>query len=107
MKFKTLMANSTLMKSLENLTKIQPGRIASTFAYHTSQNSIQSLQKSLLCPPGKQKIFASKNKTLPSQNPTDKNGMKAIVEKQKSMSLDNKEGQLVTTNKLKQGFRTS
>jgi hypothetical protein len=30
--------------------------------------------------------------------------MTEIVEKQKSMSLDRTEGQLVTANKLKQGF---
>ena len=59
----------------------------------------QSLQKSLLCPPGKKNKKSpplKKNKTLPTHNPTDKNGMTEIVEKQKSMSLDKNEGQLVT-----------
>jgi len=93
------MVNSTLIKLLENLTKMQPGRIASTFANRTSQSSIQSLQKSLLCPPGKQKIspLKEKNKTLPTHSPTDKNVMIEIVEKLKGMSLDRKEGQLVTS----------
>lgn len=58
----------------------------------------QSLQKSLLCPPGKNKKSPplKKNKTLPTHNPTDKNGMFETVDKQKGMSLDRKEGQLVT-----------
>ena len=62
-----------------------------------SPHAVQSLQKSLLCPPGKTKNLPSlKNKTLPTRNPTDKKGMKEIVDKQKGMSLDKKEGQLVT-----------
>ena len=59
----------------------------------------QSLQKSLLCPPGKKNKKSpplKKNKTLPTHNPTDRKGMKEIVDKQKGMSLDKKEGQLVT-----------
>ena len=58
-----------------------------------------SLQKSLLCPPGKKNKKSSplkKNKTLPTHNPTDRKGMKEIVDNQKGMSLDKKEGQLVT-----------
>jgi len=62
-----------------------------------SPHAVQSLQKSLLCPPGKTKNLPSlKNKTLPKRNPTNKKGMKEIVDKQKGMSLDKKEGQLVT-----------
>jgi hypothetical protein len=37
-----------------------------------------------------------KNKTLPTHNPTDKNVMTETVDKQTGMSLDRKEGQLVT-----------
>jgi hypothetical protein len=37
-----------------------------------------------------------KNKTLPTHSPSDKNVMTEIVEKLKDMSLDRKEGQLVT-----------
>ncbi|MBK8808302.1 MAG: hypothetical protein IPO21_17430 [Bacteroidales bacterium] len=33
---------------------------------------------------------------MPTHNPTDSKGMKEIVDKQKGMSLDKKEGQLVT-----------
>ena len=36
-----------------------------------------------------------KNKTLPTHIPTDRKGMKEIVDKHKGMSLDKKEGQLV------------
>ncbi|HOV88944.1 MAG TPA: hypothetical protein PLB74_02730 [Candidatus Paceibacterota bacterium] len=71
-----------------------------------SPHAVQSLQKSLLCPPGKTKNLPSlKNKTLPTRNPTDKKGMKEIVDKQKGMSLDKKEGQLVTKCKCHKGFR--
>jgi len=58
----------------------------------------QSLQKSLLCPPGKKnkKSSPSKNKTLPTRNPTDKNRMTELIDNIKGMSLDKKEGQLVT-----------
>ena len=59
----------------------------------------QSLQKSLLCPPGKKNKKSpplKKNKTLPSHNPTDKNGMTKTRDILKGMSLDKKEGQLVT-----------
>jgi hypothetical protein len=84
---------------------VHPGWIASTFANRSSKSSSQSLQKSLLCPPGKQKIspLTEKNKTLPNHSPTDINVMIEIVEKKIHLSLDRKEGQLVTANKLKQG----
>ncbi len=58
-----------------------------------------SLQKSLLCPPGKKNKKSSplkKNKTLPTHNPTDKNGMTELIDYYNDMSLDKKEGQLVT-----------
>ena len=64
-----------------------------------SPRSNQSLQKSLLCPPGKKNKKSpplKKNKTLPSHNPTDKNGMTKTRDILKGMSLDKKEGQLVT-----------
>ena len=44
----------------------------------------------------KKSPLSKKNKTLPTHNPTDKNVMTETVEKQKNMSLDRKEGQLVT-----------
>ena len=46
----------------------------------------------------KQKIspLKEKNKTLPTHNPTERRGVKEIVDKQIYMSLDRKEGQLVT-----------
>jgi hypothetical protein len=55
--------------------------------------------------PEKQKIspLTEKNKTLPNHSPTDINVMIEIVEKKIHLSLDRKEGQLVTANKLKQG----
>ena len=37
-----------------------------------------------------------KNKTLPTHEPTEKNRMTETVDKQKGMSLEKKEGQLVT-----------
>jgi len=49
-----------------------------------------TLKKNKKSPPLK------KNKTLPTHNPTDRKGMKEIVDKQIGMSLDRKEGQLVT-----------
>ena len=62
------------------------------------QPANQSLQKSLLCQPAKkQKISPLKeNKTLQTHNPTDNNGMKEQTENIKGMSLEKKEGQLVT-----------
>jgi len=70
-----------------------------------SQSASQSLQKSLLCPPGeKQEISHLKNRTLPTHNPTDKKGMIEIVDKQKGISLDKKEGQLVTKRSSNKGF---
>ena len=65
----------------------------------TSQHANPSLQKSLLCPPGKKNKKSSplkKNKTLPTHNPTDKNGMTELIDYYNDMSLDKKEGQLVT-----------
>ena len=44
-----------------------------------------TLRKNKKSPPLK------KNKTLPTHNPTDRKGMKEIVDKQKGMSLDKKE----------------
>ncbi len=37
-----------------------------------------------------------KNKTLPAHSPTDKNGMTELIEYYNGMSLDKKEGQLIT-----------
>jgi hypothetical protein len=59
----------------------------------------QSLQKSLLCPPGKKNKKSpplKKNKTLPTYNPTDRKRMIETFDRQNGMSLDKKIGQLVT-----------
>jgi hypothetical protein len=72
---------------------------AYTFASHTSPSSIQSLQKSMLFPTlrkNKKSSTSFKNKTLLTRNPTDKNGMTEQTENIKGMSLEKKEGQLVT-----------
>jgi len=72
---------------------------AYTFASRTSPITNQSLQKSMLFTTlrkNKKSPLLKKNKTLPTHSPTDKNVMTEIVEKLKNMSLDRKEGQLVT-----------
>jgi len=72
---------------------------AYTFASRTSLDTNQSLQKSMLFPTlrkNKKSPPFKKNKTLPTHNPTDRKRMIEIVEKQNGMSLDKKEGQLVT-----------
>lgn len=72
---------------------------AHTFASLTSPSTNQSLQKSMLFPTqekNKKSPLSKKNKTLPTHHPTDKNVMTETVVKQKGMSLDRKEGQLVT-----------
>ncbi len=76
-----------------------PTHKAYTFASRTSLDTNQSLQKSMLSPTlrkNKKSPPLKKNKTLPTHNPTDKNGMTETVDKQKCMSPDKKEGQLVT-----------
>ena len=78
---------------------MNPAHKAYTFASRTSPYTNQSLQKSMLFPTlkkNKKSPPLKKNKTLPSHNPTDRKGMKEIVDKQIGMSLDRKEGQLVT-----------
>jgi hypothetical protein len=73
-------------------------RKAYTFASCTSPDTNQSLQKSMLFPTlrkNKKSPPLKKNKTLPTHNPTDKNGMTELIV-YNSMSLDKKEGQLVT-----------
>ena len=77
----------------------QPTLKAYTFASRTSPDTNQSLQKSMLFPTlrkNKKSSPLKKNKTLPTHNPTDRKKMIEIVEKQNDMSLDKKEGQLVT-----------
>ena len=72
---------------------------AYTFASRTSLDTIQSLQKSMLSPTlrkNKKSPPLKKNKTLPTHNQTERKRMIEIVEKQNGMSLDKKEGQLVT-----------
>lgn len=64
-----------------------------------SHDTNQSLQKSLLTPTlrkNKKSSPLKKNKTLPSHNPKDKNGMTELIDYYNGMSLDKKEGQLVT-----------
>jgi len=80
---------------------MSPTHKAYTFASRTSPDTNQSLQKSMLFQPQrKNKKSPLSNKTLPTHNPThnptDKNVMTETVVKQKGMSLDRKEGQLVT-----------
>ena len=72
---------------------------AYTFASRTSPDTNQSLQKSMLFPTlrkNKKSPLSKKNKTLPTHNPTDKNGMTELIDYYNGMSLDKKEGQLVT-----------
>jgi len=72
---------------------------AYTFASHTSLDTNQSLQKSMLSPPlrkNKKSPLSLKNKTFPTHNSTYKNAMTEM-----NMSLDKKEGQLVTRAKIK------
>ena len=72
---------------------------AYTFASRTSPDTNQSLQKSMLFPTlrkNKKSPLSKKNKTLPTHNPTDKNGMTELTDYYIGMSLDKKEGQLVT-----------
>jgi len=61
----------------------------------------QKLQESIFSPTreklkNKKSPHSLKNKTLQTHNPTDNNGMKEQTENIKGMSLDEKEGQLVT-----------
>mgnify|MGYP000851654686 CR=1 FL=1 len=72
---------------------------AYTFASRTSPDKNQSLQKSMLFPTlrkNKKSPPLKKNKTLPTHNPPDKNGMTELIDYYNGMSLDKKEGQLVT-----------
>ncbi|HBX52612.1 MAG: hypothetical protein A2W98_14570 [Bacteroidetes bacterium GWF2_33_38] len=68
----------------------------------------QSLQKSLLCQPAKKNKKSSplfKNKTLQTHNQTDNKGMTEQTVNIKGMSLEKKEGQLVTKAICNKGFR--
>ncbi len=81
---------------------------AYTFASRTSLVTNQSLQKSMLFPSlrrNKKSPRLKKNKTLPTHSPTDKNTITEPLKNQKDMSLDKKEGQLVT--KYKNNSRNS
>ena len=72
---------------------------AYTFASRTRPDTNRSLQKSMLFPTlikNKKSPPLKKNKTLPTHNPTDKNGMTELLDYYNGMSLDKKEGQLVT-----------
>ena len=58
----------------------------------------QSLQRACFAHPERKtkNLPSLKNKTLPKRNPTDKNRMTELIYNNKGMSLDKKEGQLVT-----------
>ena len=76
-----------------------PTHKAYTFASRISPDTDQSLQKSMLSPSlrkNKKSPPLKKNKTLPFHNPTDKNEMTELLDYYNGMSLDKKEGQLVT-----------
>ena len=84
-----------------------PTHKAYTFASRTSPDTNQSLQKSMLSPTlrkNKKSSLSFKNKTLPTHSPTDKYEMTEQAEKIKGMSLDNKEGLLVTKCSSNKGF---
>ena len=84
-----------------------PTHKAYTFASRTSSATNQSLQKSMLSPTlrkNKKSPLSKKNKTLPTHNPTGKNGMTEMFENSKGMSLDKKEGLLVTKCSSNKGF---
>lgn len=71
---------------------------AYTFASRTSPDTNQSLQKSMLSPTlekNKKSSLSLKNKTLPTHNPPDSNGITEQTENIKGMSLEKKEGLLV------------
>lgn len=83
---------------------------AHTFASYISPDTNQSLQNSMLSTTlikNKKSSPLKKNKTFPALNLTDKNGMTELIDNNKGKSLEKKEGQLVTANKLKQGLRAS
>ncbi len=84
-----------------------PTHKAYTFASRTSSDTNQSLQKSMLSPSqrkNKKSPLSIKNKTLQTHNPTDKNEMTEQNENIKGMSLENKEGHLVTKCSSNKGF---
>lgn len=79
---------------------------AYTFASRTSPYTNQSLQKSMLSTTlrkNKKSSPLNKNKTLPKRNPAGESRMTELIDNNKGKSLEKKEGQLVTANKLKQG----
>jgi len=72
---------------------------AHTFASYISPDTNQSLQNSMLSTTlikNKKSSPLKKNKTFPALNLTDKNGMTELIDNNKGMSLEKKEGQLVT-----------
>ena len=72
---------------------------AHTFASYISPDTNQSLQNSMLSTTlikNKKSSPLKKNKTFLALNLTDKNGMTELIDNNKGMSLDKKEGQLVT-----------
>ncbi|MDO9152992.1 MAG: hypothetical protein Q7U47_04675 [Paludibacter sp.] len=83
-----------------------PTHKAYTFASRTSPDTNQSLQKSMLSPTQRKnkKSTLLKNKTFQTHNPTDKNVMTELIVNNKGMSLEKKEGQLVTKCICHKGF---
>lgn len=85
-----------------------PPHKAYTFTSRTSPDTIQSLQKSMLSPTlrkNKKSSLSLKNKTLQTYSPSDSNGITEQTENIKGMSLEKKEGQLVTKCSSNKGFR--
>ena len=94
--------------TLRKITDKMPTHKAYTFASRTSPDTNQSLQKSMLSPTlrkNKKSPLSLKNETLQTHNPTDNNGMTEQTENIKGMSLEKKEGQLVTKAICNKGFR--
>ncbi|MEZ7953717.1 MAG: hypothetical protein QMB82_00940 [Bacteroidales bacterium] len=86
-------------KILNNLSITMPTHKAYTFASRTSPDTNQSLQKSMLSSTlskNKKSSLSLKNKTLQRHSPADSNGITKQTENIKGMSLEKKEGQLVT-----------
>jgi hypothetical protein len=84
-----------------------PTHKAYTFASRTSPDTNPSLQKSMLSPTrrkNKKSPISLKNKTLQTHSPPDSNGITEQTENIKGMSLEKKEGLLVTKCSSNKGF---
>lgn len=84
-----------------------PTHKAYTFASRTSPDTNQSLQKSMLSSTlrkNKKSSLSLKIKTLQTHSPADCNGITKQTENIKGMSLEKKEGLLVTKCSSNKGF---